>query len=76
MVKEEKRHPVWDVHHLVAHAKEVLAHQRFRKEIGHVLGCGHEGDAQPTVLHALADEVVTTIDMFRPRVVLGVVGQV
>ena len=62
------------VHNSVAHAKEVLAHERLSEEIGHVLGRGYERNAQPSVFHALANEVVPTIDMFRAGVVLGVIS--
>ena len=32
---------MWDVHHSVAHAEEVLAHERLCEEISHVLGGGY-----------------------------------
>ena len=62
------------VHHSVAHAEEVLTHQGLGEEVGDVLGRGHEGNPKPTVLDALADEVVTSVDVFGPRVMLGVVS--
>mgnify|MGYP006131869351 CR=1 FL=1 len=71
-----KRRVVWYVHDLVAHAKEVLTHQRLSEEVRDVICRGHEGDTETPVLHALADEVVTPVDVLRPRVVFGVVGQV
>ena len=64
-----------DVHDLVAHEKEVFAHQGFGKEIRHVVRGRHERHAEFTVFDALADEVVTTIDVLSPRVMLGVVSE-
>ena len=63
-----------NVHHFVAHAEEVLAHERLCKEISHVLGGGHEGDAQPTMFNTLADEVMTAVNVLRACVMFRVVG--
>ena len=65
-----------NVHHSVAHAEEVLAHERLCEEVSDVLGSGHEGNSQPTVLHAFADKVMPTIDVLRTRVVFRIVSQV
>ena len=61
------------VHHSVAHAEEVLTHQGLGEEVGDILGGSHEGDSKSTVLDTLADEVVTPVDVFGPRMVFGVV---
>ena len=65
-----------NVHYSVAHAEEVLAHERLGKEISNVFGRGNKGDTKSTVLHALADEVMPAIDVLRPCVVLGIISQI
>ena len=49
---------------------------RLREEVGHVIDRVHVGDGDFHRLDALADVVVTSVDVFRARVVLRVVGEV
>ena len=58
----------------VAHGREVLGLQRLGEEVGPVVGGLDEGDRYALLLDELADEEVTTRDVLRLRVKLGVVG--
>ena len=62
------------VHNGVAHGREVLGLQRLGEEVGPVVGGIDEGDRDALLFDELADEEVTTRDVLRFRVELGVVG--
>ena len=65
-----------NVHHPVAHAEEVLAHERLCEEIGDVLGSGHERNTQPAVFYAFAGEVMPAVDVLCTRMMFGIISQV
>jgi len=58
------------VHYLVTHIEEGLD---FSEEVRDVILGGHEGHAQFTVLDALANEVVASLDVLGFRVVFRIV---
>ena len=67
---------VLHIHNLVAQAEELLAHDRLSEEVGHVLISRNEGHTQLPVFHALANEVVTSLNVLRFGVVFWVVREV
>ena len=54
----------------------MLGWEEFGEEISEVVVGVHERDTERVSFHALADEEVTTLDVFGAFMVLGVVGQV
>ena len=64
------------IHNFVTKVEESLAGQGLGEEIGHVVLGGHERHTELTIFDALADEVMSPLDMLRLRVVLRVVGKI
>ena len=63
-------------YHLVTHAKEILAHKGLGEEVGDVVVGRHKRYAQQAVLDALSDEIVTSINVLRLSMMLGVVREI
>ena len=52
-----------NVHDLVTHVKEMFTHQWFGEEVGNIVGSGHEGHTDLSLLDAFADKEVTTMNV-------------
>ena len=65
-----------DVHHLVSHAEEILAHKRLGEEIGYIVVRRYAIYAQQAVLDALSYEIVTPVNVLRLSMMLGVVREI
>eukprot|EP00966_Prymnesium_polylepis_P112199 2595554-Prymnesium_polylepis.1 len=61
------------IHDGVAHAKEDVVRQRFRKEISEVFDRAHVQHFDHVLLHFLADEEMSSFDMFYTFVMFWVV---
>ena len=65
-----------EVHENGAKAEEVDGAKRLGEEVGDVVGGTHVRYGNCSVLDELADPQVTSVDVLRAVVVLGVVGEV
>ena len=64
------------IHDLVTHREEHGSRQRLGEEVGEVVHRVHKGTPDTVILHELANEEMTTLDVLHPPVVLGVVGHI